>query len=136
MKETTKKFFLSLLTALVSGIFIGVIVGVYQLLLQYVVEFSTYMYTSSKWYLLLLMFVLVMLAAAINYLIISRRKGVEGSGIPVLEVGVEGLMDIDYKYDIPLLIINSYRTNYSFTTIANKQNWSHRTIYVHFNLIT
>lgn len=39
MKETTKKFFLSLLTALVSGIFIGVIVGIYQLLLQYVVEF-------------------------------------------------------------------------------------------------
>ena len=107
MKETTKKFFLSLLTALVSGIFIGVIVGVYQLLLQYVVEFSTYMYTSSAWYLLLLMFILVMLAAAINYLIISRHRGVEGSGIPVLEVGVEGLMDIDYKYDIPLLILNS-----------------------------
>lgn len=96
------------LEAIIVGVLIGVVVGLYQLGIQYVSKGSRYLYSSREAILIILMIVLVIAFAFLNEIILYIAPGVDGSGIPAIELGIRHKKKIDWKKDIIFMILNSY----------------------------
>lgn len=109
MNKTKVLAYLKLcLHALITGAIIGAVVGLYQLGIQGLSGLSGKMYASSEWWMVALIVVLGILGAYANNKILDFAPGVDGSGIPSIELGIRKKRAISWKKDIPMMILNSY----------------------------
>lgn len=109
MNKTKVLSYLKLcLHALITGAIIGAVVGLYQLGIQGLNKLSSKMYTSSDWWMVALIVVSGIIGAVANAKILDFAPGVDGSGIPNIELGIRKKRAISWKKDIPMMILNSY----------------------------
>lgn len=101
------------LQAVVTGGLIGIVVGLYQLGIQKVGAWSAWMYSSRNAWIICLMVVLIAGLAVLNDLILRFNPSLDGSGIPLMELGIRHRRPIDWKREILLMIANSYISTFA-----------------------
>ncbi len=106
------KFWGHMLQSLVIGAAVGVMVGLYQLGMTYVLKGSKYMYSSRNPWVIVATVVAVVILAFANYFILRRNKGVAGSGIPNIEVCIHEHKPTNWKSELPLMFVNSYVSSF------------------------
>ena len=106
-KLKIKNYLLLLLQTIVCGIIIGLVVGLYQLAISLMVNISKFMYGNEMIVLVLVMVAIGIGLAFINDLLIKFAPGIDGSGIPNIELGIRGKKKIDWKKEIVLMFVNS-----------------------------
>lgn len=111
MEKNVKKqlidYLFLLLQTIVCGVIIGVVVGVYQLAVSFFSTLSRNLYGNESFLLVFLMVAIGIGLAFINDLILKFAPGVDGSGIPNIELGIRGKRTIDWKKEIVLMFVNS-----------------------------
>ncbi len=112
MKKLKLTFWANLLESIIIGLGVGLVVGLYQLAMQYAVKGSQYMYQSNNPWLIVAMVVIVAGLAVINHFIIKKHKGVRGSGVPYMEHGIHHDHHINWTKELPLLVFNSLASGF------------------------
>lgn len=107
-KNKVKKILIDYVRCVITGILVGLIVGVFQLCIYLLNDFSRRLFTSKDPLILFLLVVLVILLSILNFNILKYYPSIDGSGIPFLEQGIRGEKSIKWKKDIPLLACNSF----------------------------
>ena len=106
--QKLKKYLLLCLQSIILGCLIGAIVGLYQLGIQFISKQSSFMYETRTPLIVVLMVFIVIILAFGNDMIIRLAPGVDGSGIPNMELGIRHKKKIDWKKESVLMIVNSY----------------------------
>ena len=121
-KRSTFNFFKHILLALLSGILVGLTVGIYQKGLQYVFSFSSIMFSNKNWYLIVVNLIIFITLSFVNNILILKFKSIDGSSIPLVEKVIERKEDKEKLklIDVPLTIINSYISTYSLFTLGSE----------------
>lgn len=121
-KNLVIKLLKHILLALLSGVLVGLTIGLYQKGLQYVFSFATLMFNNKEWYLIVTNLIIFILLSFINYILILKFKSIDGSAIPLVEKVIERKEDKEKLklIDIPLTIINSYISTYSLFTLGSE----------------
>ena len=112
MKKLKLTFWANLLESIIIGAGIGLVVGLYQLAMQYAVKGSQYMYQSKNPWLIVAMVAIVAVLAVFNYILIKKHKGVRGSGVPYMEHAIHHDHHIDWIKELPLMIFNSLSSGF------------------------
>lgn len=108
-----KDFFKSLLISLITGVGVGLVVGVYQFFLPYISQYGSEMFSSRKWWVILLNVLLIIFLSFINFLIIKNARSVDSSGIISINLSLKRDEEIPCKKEVPLMILNSYISTYA-----------------------
>ena len=106
-KEELIKYLFLLLQTIVCGVIIGLVVGVYQLAVSFFGSLSNNLYGNESILIVCVMVVIGMALAFINETILKIAPGVDGSGIPNIELGIRGKRTIDWKKEIIFMFVNS-----------------------------
>lgn len=109
-KENKKKllvYLMLLLQAVVCGIVIGLLVGLYQFVIGKLSSLSRFLYGNNSILLVCVIVVIVIGLSFVNEIILAYSPGIEGSGIPNIELGIRNKKRIDWKKEIVLIVINS-----------------------------
>lgn len=117
-----KKYFIYILESILIGLLVGLLVGLYQLGMRAVINLSNYMFHQIDLKHIILNVLVVILLSILNYLIIYNFKGVNGSGIPLIEKVLSRKLKVNnYQYnDLGLTIVNSYVSSYSLLTLGSE----------------
>lgn len=117
-----KKHFIYLLESILIGLVVGIVVGIYQLGMREVINLSSNMFHQKDINDIIFNILIVILLSILNYLIIYSFKGVDGSGIPLIEKVLDKRLKVNYyEYnDLGLTIINSYASSYSLLTLGSE----------------
>ena len=107
MKNRVKNYLLLLLQTVICGAIIGAVVGLYQLAISLMVSISKFMYGHEMLVVVLIMVAISIGLAFINDLLLKFAPGIDGSGIPNIELGIRGKKKIDWKKEIVLMFVNS-----------------------------
>lgn len=122
MKERIKKELIHTLEALLIGIISGLIIGIYQYGLTYVVKASSFMFNQKEPLYISLNIAIFIILSIINYLLIKFFKSIDGSGVP-LAVKVVNKKEDEKALkvrDIPLTMVDSYIATYSLLTLGSE----------------
>lgn len=112
-KEDFKKYMFKLLQTLIIGACVGLVVGLYQLIVTNIATLSRYLYGNES-ILLICVVVIVSIGFAIaNNFILKYFPGVDGSGIPNIELGIRGKKKIEWKFEILFMAINSFISTFA-----------------------
>ena len=84
-KEDFKKYMLKLLQTLIIGVCVGLVVGLYQLIVTNVSTLSRYLYGNESILLICVVVIVSIGFAVANNFILKYFPGVDGSGIPNIE---------------------------------------------------
>ena len=94
------------------GLIVGLIVGLYQLGMGFVVKGATYLIKSNLLILNIVFFVLVILLSFVNYFIIKFDKDIDGNGIVQLTKRLKNKEKVYKKAGIMTIILNSYVSSF------------------------
>lgn len=108
-----KEFFISILISLCTGMGVGLVVGLYQFGLPYVVEAGNKVFASREWWVILLNVITFILLSILNFIIIKNARSVDSSGIIAINLSLKRDEDIPHKKEIPLMIANSYISSFA-----------------------
>ena len=112
-KFSIKEYSKLCLHSLITGILVGVIVGLYQLGIQGVSSASKWMFSNDSWWIIMIAVVIAIAAAFLNELILKFVPSVDGSGIPAIELGIRGKKEIGWKKDIIAMSLNSFLSTFA-----------------------
>ena len=107
------EFFKSLLISLLTGVGVGLVVGLYQFGLPYIIETGNRVFSSREWWMILLNVISFILLSILNFIIIKNARSVDSSGIISINLSLKRDEEIPYKKEIPLLIANSYISSFA-----------------------
>ena len=107
MKNRVKNYLLLLLQTIICGAIIGAVVGLYQLAISLMVSISKFMYGNEMLVVVLVMVAIGIGLSFINDLLLKFAPGIDGSGIPNMELGIRGKKKIDWKKEIVFMFVNS-----------------------------
>ena len=99
-KEDFKKYMFKLLQTLIIGVCVGLVVGLYQLIVTNVTTLSRYLYGNESILLVCVVVIVSIGFAVANNFILKYFPGVDGSGIPNIELGIRGKKKIECKFEI------------------------------------
>lgn len=100
------------IVCLLIGIIIGTIVGLYELGMKYIQLISTNLYSNQNVINIIIIVICTLIFSIANYFIIKLCPQIDGSGVPMLELGIRNLKPINYKFDVIGMIINSYISSF------------------------
>lgn len=108
-----KGFLKSLLISLITGVGVGLVVGIYQFFLPYISKYGSEVFASRKWWVILLNVLFIILLSLVNFIIIKNARSVDSSGIISINLSLRRDEEIPCKKEIPLMIANSYVSTYA-----------------------
>ena len=82
------------------SVFIGLIVGAYQLGTTFFKDSSNFLYNSKNIIVIILTILLVIVLAILNDLILRFYPHINGSAIPYIELAIRENTKIDYKKEL------------------------------------
>lgn len=106
-------FWAELLESILIGAAIGAVVGLYQLAMQYAVKGSHYMYSSKNPWVIIGMILAVVAIAVFSHFVLKRNPGIRGSGVPYMEHAIQEDHYINWKAELPLMLVNSIATGFT-----------------------
>lgn len=96
-----------LLFLITLGVILGLLIGIYQKSIYYITLLSNNLYQFNKIYILIIFISIIILFSFINYYLIKKSKSIDGSGIPIIELGIRDKVKIEYKISLISMFINS-----------------------------
>ena len=112
-KEDFKKYMFKLLQTLIIGVCVGLVVGLYQLIVTNVTTLSRYLYGNESILVVCVVVIVSIGFAVANNFILKFFPGVDGSGIPNIELGIRGKKKIEWKFEILFMAINSFISTFA-----------------------
>ena len=112
-KFNIKEYSKLCLHSLITGVLVGVVVGLYQLGIQGVSSASKWMFSNENWWVIMIAVAIAIAAAFLNELILKFVPSVDGSGIPAIELGIRGKKEIGWKKDIVAMSLNSFLSTFA-----------------------
>lgn len=106
-------FWGNLLESVIIGAVIGAVVGVYQLVMQYAVKGSQFMYSSNNPWIIIGMVLAVAVVAVFSHFVLKCNQGIRGSGVPYMEHAIHHDHHIDWKRELPLMFVNSIASGFT-----------------------
>ena len=113
IKRKAQGFWAELLESIVIGAVIGAVVGLYQLVMQYAVKGSQFMYSSDNPWVIVGMVLAVAAIAVMSHFILKHNQCVRGSGVPYMEHAIHHDHHIDWKRELPLMFVNSIASGFA-----------------------
>ncbi len=108
MKEKILKILYYGIKAIITGFFVGLIVGTYQLCANLVIDASKELFATQNIMIALIVVVVVAALAFIAHFLVTFDTNIAGSGIPQLEVNIRKKLDnMKWYKTMPLMFINS-----------------------------
>lgn len=89
------------------GAIIGLIIGLYQLIVEKLVTFSDSIFTDGRNITIILFCILLTLISVFVYIILTRNKDINGSGVPQYELMIHHNYQIKWYKTLPLMFITS-----------------------------
>lgn len=102
------------------SVFIGLIVGAYQLGITFFKDSSNFLYNSKNIIVIILTILLVIVLAILNDLILRFNPHINGSAIPYIELAIRENKKIDYKKGIVTIILNSFISTLAGFTLGSE----------------
>ena len=102
------------------SVFIGLIVGAYQLGITFFKDSSNFLYNSRNIVIIILTILLVIVLAILNDLILRFYPHINGSAIPYIELAIRENTKIDYKKGIVTIILNSFISTLAGFTLGSE----------------
>lgn len=90
----------------------GALVGLYQLVMQYVLSLSNYLFQTPNWINILIVVSSLIILFPINYILIKISPSIDGSGVPYLIKDLHENRKIEYKKSLVSLYANSYISSF------------------------
>lgn len=112
IKRKPHGFWAELLESIIIGAAIGAVVGLYQLAMQYAVKGSHFMYSSNNPWVIIGMVLAVVALAVLSHFILKHNPGIRGSGVPYMEHSMHHDHYINWKKELPLMIVNSIASGF------------------------
>ena len=112
-KRKLQGFWAELLESILIGAAIGAMVGLYQLAMQYAAEGSHFMYSSKNPWVIIGMILAVAAIAIFSHFVLKRNPGIRGSGVPYMEHAIQEDHYINWKAELPLMLVNSIATGFT-----------------------
>lgn len=106
--KRTKSLLINLSYYILLAIFIGILVGVYQLGITFFKNSSNYLYSSRNVYIIIATVLLVIALYILNIFILKFNPFIIGSGVPNVEFAIRHNEKINYKKGVFTIILNSY----------------------------
>lgn len=100
---------------LLDGIFCcisGALVGIYQLVMIYVLDLSNTLFSTPNWTNILIVVSSLIILFPINYILIKLSPSIDGSGVPCLIKDLHQNRKIEYKKSLPSIYLNSYISSF------------------------
>ena len=113
MENKKIRFLLLLLIDLIVGILIGSLIGIYLIGIRYISDLSSFLYNNKHLLIICSVIFIVLIGMFINYFLIKKYPAIDGSGTPNLLIAIRKKEKIDWLYEIPALIINSYISTFA-----------------------
>lgn len=113
IKRRAQGFWAELLESIIIGAVIGAVVGLYQLAMQYAVKGSQFMYSSKNPWIIISMVLAIAVIAIFNYFVLKRNPGIRGSGVPYMEHAIHQDHYINWKQELPLMLVNSIASGFA-----------------------
>jgi len=95
-----RNFIINFLYYTLCGIIIGLIIGLYQLLINYINQISTYLFQSRELPIIFLTIFLVFFFGIINHYLIKLNPFLDGSGVPTLLNNLKRNNKVEYEVGI------------------------------------
>lgn len=111
MQKVKKKAKLGLIS-IITGLLVGLFVGLYQFALPYIVDFAKGVFASREWRVISLNTVSIVLLSFINFYLIRFSPSIDSSGIISINISLVNREEIPYKKEIPSMICNSFISSY------------------------
>ncbi len=102
-----------ILISIVTGLLVGIVVGVYQFILPYVTKLSEMVFSSREWWVILLNVIVMIMLAILNFYILKWAPSIDSSGIIAINLSLRHNEEIKADKEIPLMIINSSISTYA-----------------------
>lgn len=107
------RFIFTIFLDLIFSCISGVLVGLYQYLMVYVLELSSYFYHTPSLNNVLVMVLSTLIFFPINYYLIKYSPSIDGSGVPYLLKDLTcDSRKVEYKYSLPSIYVNSYISSF------------------------
>lgn len=102
------------------SVFIGLIVGAYQLGITFFKDSSNFLYNSRSIVIIILTILLGIVLAILNDLILRFNPHINGSAIPYIELAIRENKKIDYKKGIVTIVLNSFISTLAGFTLGSE----------------
>ena len=108
MKKKILKILYYGIKAIITGFFVGLIVGTYQLCANLVIDAAKELFATQNIMIALIVIVVVAALAFIAHFLVTFDSNIAGSGIPQLEVNIRKKLDnMKWYKTMPLMFFNS-----------------------------
>ena len=112
LNNKTIRFIIRLLLDAIFCCISGALVGVYQLVMTYVLDLSNILFSTPSWSNILIAVSSLIILFPINYILIKFSPSIDGSGVPYLIKDLHEHRDIEYKKSLPSIYLNSYISSF------------------------